>query len=94
MNVKVTIDVSTLPIEKNIDDLRRAAFSLTDNRKSIMVKIIDNGGLFSLITNFTMRTTAQYKVVDNISREFKFWTFDLDGYEEMTISFPKSVKGD
>jgi len=38
-----------------------------------------------------MRTTAQYKVVDDIASEFKFQTFDLEGYQDMTISFPKAV---
>jgi hypothetical protein len=46
---------------------------------------------FSLITSFTIETTAQYKVVDRISKEFKFWTFDLEGDREMIISFPTQI---
>jgi hypothetical protein len=46
---------------------------------------------FALTTNFTMKTTAEYKVVDLISKEFKFWTFDLEGYGEMIISFPTHI---
>jgi hypothetical protein len=38
-----------------------------------------------------MKTTAEYKVVDRISKEFDFWTFDLEGYQEMIISFPRHV---
>ena len=38
-----------------------------------------------------MKTTAEYKVVDRISKEFKFWTFDLEGYREMIISFPTHI---
>ena len=98
MNVEVTIVVSTPPVEKNIDSLRAAASKLTNNQKSITVRTTEEGGAkqfpfqgkrFSLITNFTMRTTAQYKVVDDIASEFKFWTFDLEGYQDMIISFPK-----
>lgn len=43
-----------------------------------------------------MKTIAEYKVVDRISKEFDFWTFDLEGYQEMIISFPThtGVKSD
>jgi hypothetical protein len=30
-------------------------------------------------------------LVDRISKEFKFWTFDLEGYREMIISFPTHI---
>lgn len=89
MNVEVTIVVSTPPIEKDIDSLRTGASQLTNNQKSITVRTIKEGDRFSLITNFTMRTTAQYKVVDDIASEFQFWTFDLEGYQDMIISFLK-----
>jgi hypothetical protein len=36
-----------------------------------------------------MKTTAQYKVIDDIWSEFKFWTFDLEGYQDMSVSFSK-----
>jgi hypothetical protein len=39
MNVEVTIVVSIPPQEQDFDSLRRAAASLTDNPKSIMVQI-------------------------------------------------------
>jgi hypothetical protein len=53
-----------------------------------MVHVNEHGDRFSLVTNFTMKTAAQYKVVDDIDSEFKFWTFNLQGYEDMMISFP------
>lgn len=46
----------------------------------------------ALITNFTMKTTAQYKVIDDIWSEFNFWTFDLKGYQDMSVSFPKKAR--
>jgi hypothetical protein len=88
MNVEVTIEVSIPPIEKNLDSLKSAASRLTNNVKTITVEVIKKGDQFSLITTFTMKTAAQYKVVDDIDSEFKFWTFNLQGYEDMMISFP------
>ena len=91
MNVRVTIEVSTPPTASNLDKLRSAAPELTNNLKSIIVSTdVDSKG-FSLIANFTMKTTAQYQVVDQISKEFQFWTFDLEGYREMIISFPTHI---
>jgi hypothetical protein len=86
MNVEVKIVVSTPPTEQNLDGLKSAASRLTNNVRSITVKV--NGDRLCLITSFTMKTTAQYKVVDDIDSEFKFWTFDLQGYQDMIISFP------
>jgi hypothetical protein len=77
MNVRVTINVSTPPTASNLDKLRSAASELTNNIKSIVVSTDENSKGFSLTTSFTMKTTAQYKVVDRISKEFEFWTFDF-----------------
>lgn len=89
MNVEVAIVVSTPPLKQDIDGLKHAASALTNNQKSIKVKTLKAGDRFSLITRFTMRTAAQYKVVEAISSEFDFWTFDLQGYQDISISFPK-----
>jgi len=89
MNVEVIIEVSISPQKKDFDSLRMAASRLTDNPKSITVQTAQSDNYIFLITNFTMKTMAQYKVVDDIAREFKFWTFDLQGYQNIIISFPK-----
>ena len=89
MNVEVVIEVDIPPEEKDLDGLRRAASTLTNNPKSITVQTAQAGDRISLITNFTMKTAAQYKVIDDIWSEFKFWTFDLEGYQDMSVSFPK-----
>jgi hypothetical protein len=91
MNVRVTINVSTPPTAIDLDNLRSAASELTNNIKSIVVSTDEDRKCFSLIASFTMKTTAQYKVVDLISKEFEFWTFDLEGDREMIISFPTHI---
>ncbi len=91
MNVRVTIEVSTPPTASNLDKLRSAASELTNNLKSVNVTTDEDNKGFSLITVFTIKTIAEYKVVDRISKEFNFWTFDLEGYQEMIISFPTQI---
>lgn len=88
MNVRVTIEVSTPPTASNLDKLRSAASELTNNLKSVNVTTDEGSKGFSLITVFTIKSIAEYKVVDRISKEFNFWTFDLEGDPEMIISFP------
>jgi len=46
-------------------------------------------GRYRLITRFTMRTTAQYKVVDEIAAEFKIAMWEFADYVDMLITFPK-----
>jgi hypothetical protein len=91
MNVRVTIEVSAAPTASNLDNLKSAASELTNNLKSVVVNTGEDSKGFSLITNFTMKTAAEYKVVDRISKEFEFWTFDFEGYREMIISFPTHI---
>ena len=91
MNVRVTIEVSTPPTASNLDKLRSAASELTNNLKSVNVTTDEDSKGFSLITVFTIKSIAEYKVVDRISKEFDFWTFDLEGYQEMIISFPTQI---
>ena len=91
MNVRVTIEVSTPPTASNLDKLRSAASELTNNLKSVNVTTDEDSKGFSLITVFTIKSIAEYKVVDRISKEFNFWTFDLEGYQEMIISFPTQI---
>jgi hypothetical protein len=94
MNVEVTIVVSMPPQEEDFDCLRRAVANLTDSPKSIVVQMEKTDDRTFLVTNFIMRTTAQYKAVGDISHQFKLYTVYIEGYQDMTISFPKSVRGD
>jgi len=36
-----------------------------------------------------MKNAAQYKVVDEIDKEFKFWISNFENYEDSIMSFPK-----
>jgi hypothetical protein len=82
MNVEVTIVVSTPPVEKNLYNLKSAASKLTSNIKSILVQVHEKGDRFYLVTSFMMKKSAQY----NIDHIFEFWTFDLQGCQDSTIS--------
>jgi hypothetical protein len=90
MNVEVTILVSSQPTDQNLERLKAAAAELTDNRHSITVTM-QEGERHKLITHFTMRRSAQYKVVSDIAHHFKFHTWDLAGYQDMSISFPMTA---
>jgi hypothetical protein len=89
MNVKVLVVASVLPTEKDLDDLRFAASQLTNKQDSIAVEMKEEDGQFLLIASFKMKTTAQYKVVDLISKEFQFSLVSLQGYQDIHISFPR-----
>lgn len=89
MEVQVAIVVSVPPQESDLESLRSAASEVTDRQKSITVNVAEEDGQFILTTQFSMKTTAQYKVVDNISHTFESWTWNLEGYQDMIISFSK-----
>lgn len=87
MNVKVIIEASVPPTEKDLGDLRFAASALTSKQNSIVVETQAEDGHFLLIASFKMKTEAQYKVVDRISKEFEFSLVGLEGYQDTCISF-------
>ena len=89
MNVKVRVEATVRPTGKNLDDLRFAASELTSKQDSIAVETKEENGQFLLIASFKMKTAAQYKVVDRISKEFHFSLVSLEGYQDMCISFPR-----
>lgn len=90
MNVSVTFIFSQPVSQSDLDSFKSAAQELTSNRRSIQVSIQDAEENYVVVTNFIMGTTAQYKVVDNISREFEFWTDNIKGYQDMSIQFPEN----
>lgn len=89
MNVKVIVEASVPPTEKDLDDLRLAASALTSKQSSIAVEMQEENSQFLLIASFKMKTTAQYKVVDRISKEFEFSLVSLKGYQDTCILFPR-----
>jgi ABC-type microcin C transport system permease subunit YejB len=87
MHVNVIVITSVPPTEKDLEDLRFAASALTSQQDSITTEINEENGQFLLIASFKMKTTAQYKVVDAIAKQFEFSLGSLEGYQDMQISF-------
>jgi hypothetical protein len=93
MNAKVTILVSSQPTDPDLESLKAAAAEMTNNRRSITVTVQEcESSRYELVTHFTMRRSAQDKVVDDIADRFKFHTWDLAGYQDMSISFPLTAE--
>lgn len=89
MEVHVGIETEGPPTKTRLAVLRRAAARFTDNKASIRVTHESLPDRHCLITQFTMRTTAQYKVVDDIAAGFKMDIWDFTDYMDMWIAFPK-----
>lgn len=90
MDVEVGIETEGPPTENRLDALRRAATRLTDNPSSVSVSHSVMPNRHCLLTQFTMRTVSQYKIVAEIAEEFKMNIWDFDDYQDMWIRFPKS----
>ena len=89
MEVHVGIETHAPPTKARLDVMRRAAARFTDDKSSIRVVHKPMPARHCLIAQFTMRTTAQYKVVDDIATGFKMDIWDFDDYVDMWITFPK-----
>jgi hypothetical protein len=89
VEVHVGIETQGPPTRARLDVLRSAAARFTDNKASIHVTHEPMPDGHSLITQFTMRTTAQYKVVDEIAAGFKMAIWDFADYMDMWITLPK-----
>ena len=92
MEVHVGIETYGPPTEDRLETLRMAAGRFTIDKASIHVIHEARPDRHCLITQFTIQTTAQYKVVDEIARGFKMDIWDFDDYRDMWISFPKSKR--
>jgi hypothetical protein len=93
MNVEVSILVSSQPTDQNLENLKAAAAELTDDRRSITSTVQEcEFSRYELVTHLTMGRSAQYKVVDDIADRFKFHTWDLERYQDMSISFPLTAE--
>ena len=90
MEVHVGIETQGPPTRARLDVLRSAAARFTDNQASIRVTHEPMPDCYCLMTQFTMRTTAQYKVVDEIAAGFKMVIWDFTDYRDMWITFPKT----
>ena len=89
MEVHVGVETHGPPTKARREAMRRAAARFTDDKSSIRVQHEPMSDRHCLIAQFTMRTTAQYKVVDDIAAGFKRDIWDFDDYMDMWIAFPK-----
>ena len=90
MEVEVGIETHNPPTDERLATLESAAARFADNVASISVTYTAMSDRYTLVTRFTMRTAAQYQVVDDIARGFKMDIWDFDDYMDMWIAFPKS----
>ena len=88
MEVHISIETQGPPTRARLDILRSAAARFTDNKASIRVTHELMPDRHGLLTQFTMRTTAQYKVVDEIAAGFKMAIWDFADYRDMWMTFP------
>ena len=89
MEVHVGIETQVPPTRARLDVLRSTAARFTDNKASILVTHAPMPDRHSFIIQFTIRTTAQYKVVDEIAAGFKMAIWDFADYMDMWMTFPK-----
>jgi hypothetical protein len=89
VEVQVGIDTEGPPTHPRLDVVCRAAAQFTDDTSSIRVTHKPMPDRHCLIVQFTMRTIAQYKIVDDIAARFKMDIWDFDDYMDMWIAFPK-----
>jgi len=89
VEVHVGIETYGPPTKVRLDVLHSVAARCTDDTSSVRVTHEPRSDRHCLVAQFTMRTTAQYKVVDDIAAEFKRAIWDFDDYVEMWITFPK-----
>lgn len=85
----VNIDLSKMPDREKTADMRRAANEFSNDKKSIQVRKYKHNDIYRLETRFSMKTIAQYKVVDQIFHEFEFATDNYDDFLDISVSFQK-----
>jgi len=91
VEVHVGIETQGPPTKARLDIMRRAAARFTDDKSRVRVTHEPMPDRHCLIAQFTMRTTAQYKVVDEIAAGFKMDIWDFDDYLDIWIAFPKRI---
>ena len=84
MKVRVEIDVDAHS-EENLQGAHDAAANLTNRPQSIVAREVSKHQKPCLVVEFTMKTAAQYKVVDRIFDEFQY---AVPGYKDMSVTFP------
>ncbi len=88
MDVRVQVDLSVEPAKKHLAEMRSAANSLTDDRKSVRVSVPSDEPK-SMIAAFTIPKARQMDVIDKIMRTF---ALSMDDYQDQTAWFPKKTR--
>ena len=86
MRVEVEILCAPRPRQEIVSALEAAGRKLACRADSVSVDVREGERLTALL-EFEMRRAAQYKVVDRIWNEVKFWTQDFR--EDICVRFPK-----
>jgi hypothetical protein len=87
MKVSVELIYQTMPSDRELERIREAGHTLTSNRKSVLVQVLEKADRYAVVLEFTMPTEAQYKVVDRVADEVRRWL--MEPYEDMGIRFGK-----
>lgn len=86
MNVRVELIYRAVPPEAELKTIQQAGHYLTNNSKSVSVRLVETAESCVIILEFSMKTQAQYKVVDKISDEVQRWLLS-DLYDDIVIRF-------
>ena len=86
--MRVQVEVVCAPYPRGDVEiaLRTAGEQLASRADSVSVQVSEGKPLTATL-EFEMPRVAQYKVVDQIDAEVKFWTWQF--HEDITIRFPK-----
>jgi ABC-type transporter MlaC component len=87
MKASVELIYKVMPSDRELENIRDAGYRLTSNPKSVSVQVLEKGDRYPVVLEFTMRTEAQYKVVDRVADEVRRWL--MEPYEDMGIRFGK-----
>ncbi len=69
MKVEVELQYRAVPADEELEIIREAGKSLTNDPKSVSVRLVETETYPLIILEFTIKNQAQYKVVDQISDE-------------------------
>jgi hypothetical protein len=87
MKASVELIYKAMPSDRELERIQEAGHRLTSNRKSVSVQVLEKDDRYAVVLEFTMRTEAQYKVVDRVADEVRRWL--MEPYDDMGIRFGK-----
>jgi hypothetical protein len=61
MNVQVELVYSAIPSEAEMEEIRQAGLALTNDRKSVSVRLVETAEQPRILLEFMMKAQAQYK---------------------------------